>query len=319
MTQPERWTPESPSQRRSTSAGSVTTTPGGRLSTKPRYQHGDHELVRLPAAEDARVALRPGRGAHAVGAADGEPEVVERALRAVGRLPAEGAAEPERRPEPLVADAHERVAEAVDAAVAPVPGLGLVAHGDRGPRTADVELRRDAGDEPVREPGRAAGVVRAREDVHQRRERDVVLPRVRAADRVHQPVAVREQEPALGPGGVADPLDGVARVVGPADERGERPRVAVAGLRRGEGAAAVGERRRGLLVLTAGEDDGGHRETDEHEGGDPGDDGAAHGRHCRATPRRRRAARPRWARSRPGSRQPRARPSSRPPSRTSRR
>lgn len=87
--------------------------------------------------------------------------------------------------------------EAMDAAVAPVARFGLVAHTRGGPWVGEVDLRRDRGDETVREPGRAPGLVGLRQVGHQVREGDAVVAGVLPADGVHEPVAVAQQ-PAAG-------------------------------------------------------------------------------------------------------------------------
>ena len=116
---------------------SASRKPGGRLSTKARYQHGAHELVRLRAAEHRAGRLRPRPSACAlVGAADREPVVVERALRAVGRLPRRARGRARARARAARVDAHERVAEPVDAAVAPVARLRVCRRPRPGPRVA---------------------------------------------------------------------------------------------------------------------------------------------------------------------------------------
>ena len=77
------------------------------------------------------------------------------------------------------------------------------------------------------EAGAAAGVVGARQVVLQVGERCVPLERIRAPDRVHDAVAVRENEPALAPDGPLDRGDGGPRIVFALDERLERARPAV--------------------------------------------------------------------------------------------
>ncbi len=102
------------------------------VSTNERYPAHAHELLGLGAAQRARVGddlLRLGRGVDAV---HREPVVVVDALGAVGgRGAAELPAHLQRRRDLLVAQAHERVAEAVRAAVALVARLRVLAEADR--------------------------------------------------------------------------------------------------------------------------------------------------------------------------------------------
>jgi hypothetical protein len=78
---------------------------------------------------------------------------VEGALGAVRRLDAERRAVAQRLGQLLAGDAHERVTEAMDAAVALIARRRLVADGRGVLGAADVDLGRDARDEPVREAG----------------------------------------------------------------------------------------------------------------------------------------------------------------------
>src|SRR2546430_505797 len=101
------------------------------------------------------------------------------------------------------------------------------------------DLRPELHDQPVPEPGRAVGIVRAREVVAEARERQVHEARVAAADRVHQDVAVVVQEAADAVRIAVDPRQlarGVVRVddeperlvaeTGPEARRSPRVRVA---------------------------------------------------------------------------------------------
>ena len=122
-----------------------------------------HELGGLRAAERARLGdgvLGLGR---VVDPVDREPVVVVDALGAVRRgARAELPAHLQRRLDLVVVEPHERVPEAVRAAVALVAGLGGGAELDRHRRALALDLRRDRGHEAVRVAGRAAGVVGAR-------------------------------------------------------------------------------------------------------------------------------------------------------------
>ena len=157
-----------------------------------------HEAVRLRGAQEARVAYGlPGQG-RLVHADDGEPVVVVRALRAVGGGLTRRTAELQGGRESVVVEPHERVPETVDAAVALVAGARVLADLPRLPRSAHVDRRRDARDEPVREPCATAGVVAPRQHILQVGQREVAVARVRPPYGVHDAVATREDEAALG-------------------------------------------------------------------------------------------------------------------------
>src|SRR2546430_6176550 len=83
------------------------------------------------------------------------------------------------------------------------------------------DLRPELHDQPVPEPGRAVGIVRAREVVAEARERQVHEARVAAADRVHQDVAVVVQEAADAVRIAVDPRQ-LARGVVRVDDEPER-------------------------------------------------------------------------------------------------
>ena len=153
-----------------------------------------------------------------------------RALGAVGRRTGpERTAQRQRRRQVVAVDPHERVPEPVHAAVAAISGAGVGADLGRLARPPRVDRRRDAGDEPVREPGAAAGIVAAREHVLQVGEREALVDRVRPPDRVHDPVAAREHEPALRPHGRLDRRHRRTRVVPAFDDALERADQAVLG------------------------------------------------------------------------------------------
>jgi hypothetical protein len=193
---------------------------------------------------------------------------VEGALGAVRRLGAKRRAEVERGRQILAYEPHEGVPEAVDAAVAPAAGVRLVADGRGGRGVAEVDLRRDPRDEAVREARRATGLVGLRQVGHQVLERDLVRGGVLASNGVHEPVTLTQKTAArVGVGGDGDLLERRRRIVRAAHARGERRRVAGAGLLAvGNGGAVVqvglglrrlrrrrriGHRSRGLIVALA--------------------------------------------------------------------
>ena len=107
-----------------------------------------NELGRLRGAERPGIRVRTRGERRLVGADDREPVVVVGALCAVGRrAPPEGAAERERRSEPVAVDAHECMPEPVHAAVAAVPRAGVRADLGRVARPPRVDRRRHARDE----------------------------------------------------------------------------------------------------------------------------------------------------------------------------
>ena len=133
---------------------------------------------------------------------------MEGALRTVGRLAwAEGGAEHERRLQAIVVDPHERVAEPVDAAVAPVAGGGVRANGGRLTRLPGVDRRRNTRHEPVREAGAAPWVVALGQQILQIGKRRPPLEGIRPAHRVHDAVTAREQKAALAPDSALDRSD----------------------------------------------------------------------------------------------------------------
>jgi hypothetical protein len=115
---------------------------------------------------------------------------VERALRAVGALPPKLAARLHGQSQVAVVRTHQRVADAVHAGVRPVARRQLHALRERAAPAAADDLRAEVHHEPHPEARGARRVVRARDVVHQPRERDVVLGAVAASDLVHQRVAV---------------------------------------------------------------------------------------------------------------------------------
>ena len=152
---------------------------------------GPHEVGRRPRTEPPRVAHGRAGQRRLVGAGRGEPVVVVGALGAVGRRARpERAAELQAGPEPVPVDAHEGVAEAVDAAVLLVARARAAADPGRLAGPGRVDVRRHARDQPVGEAGGAAGIVALRQMAHEGAERQARLARVGAADRVHDPVAV---------------------------------------------------------------------------------------------------------------------------------
>ena len=209
-----------------------------------------HELRGLRAAQRARLGhgvLGLGRGVDAV---HREPVVVVDALRAVRRgAGAELPAHLQRGCDRVVVQAHERVPEAVRARVALVARLGLGAELVGHRRALALDLRRDRGDEAVGVAGRAARVVGRGQVVHQLRQRQLGAQRVLARDRVHDPVAVGEQEAGLvGVGGGGDALDRGERVGGVVDDLGQLAGVAGAALVLDQAGAGV-EVAGGLLDL----------------------------------------------------------------------
>jgi hypothetical protein len=195
------------------------------------------------------------------------------ALRAIGRVGAETAAELERRLDPFVRDAHEGMAEAVHAAVAAVARALAATDGRLRLRPGRVDLRGDAADQPVREAGGAARVVRPREIVDEALECDAVPLRVLATDRVHQAVTAREEEFGVGPGEVRDALHDGTRVFRGRDEPVHRVEVAVVRARPCAGRelrADVGRRIAGAVATreqdrARGEHDAGHGGEDEQQ------------------------------------------------------
>ena len=172
----------------------------------------------------------PSGSCRLVRAGDGEPVVVVRTLGAVGRRSgSERTAQRQRGRQVVVVDAHERVSETVHAAVAAISGAGVRADLGRLARPPRIDRRRDARHEPVREPGTAAGIVTAREHVLQVGERQALVDRVRPPDRVHDPVAAREHEPALRSNRRLDRRHRRARVVPACDDALEGADQAVLG------------------------------------------------------------------------------------------
>ena len=167
----------------------------------------------------ARAGDRPPSERCVVRTDHGEPVVVVGALRAVGRhVGAEGGAERQRGREVVAVEPHERVAEAVHAAVALPPRGGPRADAGCLGGAGRVDVARGLGDHPVGEAGAAAGVVAARQVVHEVREGDAFLARVGAPDGVHHDVAVREHPAALARREIRDRLHAGARVVSPVDD-----------------------------------------------------------------------------------------------------
>jgi hypothetical protein len=165
-----------------------------------------------------------------------------------------------------------------------------------------MELRSDRRDETVRVAGRAPGIVASRQMVHERRGRHSDVAGIRPTDRVHDPVTVREEKPALLPGRVSDGLHRPPRVAGALDQQQELADVARAGGLVGKPAAllGVGRRRRlslPTLSITEKTEGGGRGADCEDEGNDGGDQqsSAFHARML-GRPRKKRAA-PEWGRS----------------------
>ena len=153
-------------------------------------------------------------------------------------------------------DAHERVPEPVDAAVALVPRPGLGAHGRGVLGPPEIERRRDARHQPVCEPGAAPGVVAPRQVVLHARERHPGVLGVRPPDGVHEAVAALQEEPALAPGGSLDRLHRRPRIVAAGDERLELAQVAVArGLREEPTALLHRDSTDGRVSVVAGQDE----------------------------------------------------------------
>ncbi len=94
----------------------------------------------------------------------------------------------------------------------------------------------------------AAGIVRARQAVHQVLELRARAQRVLARDGAHDPVAVRQQEAGLvGVRGLRDALHGGERVARAVDDRGQLAGVAGAALVLHQAGAGVQVARRGRL------------------------------------------------------------------------
>ena len=85
--------------------------------------------------------------------------------------------------------AHQRVADPVNARVRAIARRQAHALCERRASAADDDLRPEVHHEAHAEAGGAGRVVRARDVVHQPRERDVMLRAVAATDLVHEPVA----------------------------------------------------------------------------------------------------------------------------------
>ena len=200
---------------------------GGTIVDEGAIPAGPHEALRLRRAERARVAYGRSGQRRLVHPDDREPVVVVGALRAVRRGLAERAAQVERGLEPVAVEAHERMAEPVDAAVALVAGACVLADRSRLARPPYIDRRRDAGHEPVGEACAATGVVAARQHVLQVGELEIAVERVRAPDGVHDAVAVREHETALRSHRALDRRHRRPRVLAVSDDLAERPRQAL--------------------------------------------------------------------------------------------
>ena len=199
---------------------------------------GPHELLSLGGAEPARVGLG-GRGQRrAVRAERREPVVVVSPLGAIGRRPrAERPAELERRCEAVGVDAHERVPETVNAAVALVPRAGVGADG-RG-----LPGRRGSSDgatpvtSPCANPALQPGSL-LRGSASCRSASVSCSERVGAPDRVHDAVAALQDEAAFAPGGRLDRTHRRPRVAPAGNKRLELAQITVAGCFREEATAA---------------------------------------------------------------------------------
>src|SRR5439155_1130831 len=127
-----------------------------------------------------------------------EPVVVEGTLRAVDDVTLrEPAAHAQGERQLLVVGPHVGVAEAVHAAVRLIARQGARARRRHRAGIEAADRTPQCRDQTVREPRRAARVVRAREVALERPEGDVVLERVVAPDPVHQDVAIVEEEAAV--------------------------------------------------------------------------------------------------------------------------
>jgi hypothetical protein len=145
----------------------------------------------------------------------------------------------------------------------PHPRRQRVAGPQRALATGLDDLRPQPHDEPHPEAGRAAGVVRLRDDRLQPFERQVVLPRPRAADDVHVHVAVRVERRVGRLRARVDPRQLGRRIAGVVDRLEEQP--LVTRVLRGGQPDVLALPEPGPFRLGAGR--GGDGE-EEHEGGD---------------------------------------------------
>ena len=249
--------------------GRVDDDPFGPVVDEHAVPARTNERRRLSSAQLAWIGDRAGRELGLVCSGNGEPVVVVRALRAVGRGRPECAAQVQRRRQAVAVHPHEGVPETVNAAVAAVARARVRADGGRLAGPPDVDRGRHPCDEPVGEPGAAARVVAPREDVLEIAQRQTFVERVRPSHRVHHSVAVGEHEAALAPDGQLDRADRGPRVVSTGDEQLELPRHAVAPRVADEATAPFevnGGRR--LVAAVLREDDGRaeHGRADERRG-----------------------------------------------------
>ena len=246
-----------------------------------------HECLRLGAAQSPRIGHWPAPERGVVGADDGEPVVVVGALRAVRRrVGPELDAQLQRRLQLVGVEPHERVPEAVHAAVALPARVCVGADACRFGGVRRVEVGRHARDEPVGEARAAARVVAQRQVVHQVRERHVAFARVPAPDGVHDHVAVGQQEAALVPRQVGDRLHAGAGVVAAVEDAEEALREAVTGVLALQITAAreverpqLRRRVRAPVPDEHGAGHPGHGEQDRRHGDEPEQRAPGHGGH----------------------------------------
>lgn len=172
------------------------------------------------------------------------------------------------------------MAEPVDAAVALEPRPGVAAHPQSIAGPIRIDVGADARHEPVGKPGGTPRVVAPRQIVHERRERDTGLAGVCATDRVHDDVAVRQQEAAIAPRRLRDRLDRRPWIVTVLDHREDLARVAVPRVAGDDAVAALEMRRRQRRcgVLPDQDEEGRRAHPDgPHGHGEGKENAAAHG------------------------------------------